>query len=161
MERAAFSAGFLAAVLWREARARLRSLRPSRRGGCPGCARWKSALEEARRPLPAADRAPEEPVLPEEERARLAELRAWRDQVSAGKLAVGTRLAEDLRADMPGVPGAVIARVLLRAGRYADFVTEEQGGDPYDSWVVLLDSLAIAAADLAALELELTEGHGR
>jgi hypothetical protein len=160
IERAAFSAAFLAAVLWGKAGARLRSLRPSRRG-CRDCARWKTALEEARRPLPAADRAPEEPVLPEKERARLADLRSWREEVSAGQLEIGTRLANDLRVDMPGVPGAVIARVLLRVGAYADFVSEEQGGDPHDAWTVLIDSIAVAAPDLAAMELELTEGRGR
>jgi hypothetical protein len=161
-ERVAFRAGFLAAVLWGKARSRLRSLRRSRRG-CGDCARWKSALEEARRPLPAADQAPGEPVLPEEEQAErdrerdaLEDLRRWRAGASAGRLECGTRLADGLRIGLPDLAGADIARVLLRIGWYADLVADEQG-DPFDAWVVLLDSLAVAAPDLAAMELELAE----
>jgi hypothetical protein len=164
VERAAFSAAFLAAVLWREAGARLRSLRPSRRG-CPGCARWKSALEDARRPLPAADRVAEVPEEEQAERERergaLDDLRMWRAGASPGRMECGTRLADGLRLGLPDLADADIARVLLRVGWYADEVAEEQGGDPRDSWIVLLDSLAVAAPDLAAMELELAEGHGR
>jgi hypothetical protein len=176
IERAAFRAGFLAAVLWGKARARLRSLRPSRRG-CPDCARWKSALEDARRPLPLADRLPTEPALPEDpeerelaeqeraererERDALDQLRMWRAGVSPGRLECGTRLAERLRLALPEVADSDIARVLVRVGWYADFVAEEQDGDAADAWTVLLDSLAVAAPDLAAMELELTEGRGR
>ena len=167
IERAAFSAAFLAAVLWGKAQARARSLRPSRRA-CRDCARWKTALEEARRPLPAADRAPAGPVLPEEEQAErdrerdaLEDLRRWRAGVSPGKRECGDRLADGLRLGLPDLADADIARVLLRVGWYADAVAEEQG-DAFDAWVVLLESIAVAAPDLAAMELELAEeGRGR
>lgn len=162
-ERVAFGAGFLAGSLWRITRARLRSLRPSRRG-CPDCARWKSALEDARRPLPPADQAPGEPVLAEEERevrdrerAALEGLRRWRAEAAAGRMECGTRLADGLRLGLPDLADADIARVLLRLGWYAAEVENEQDGDPQDSWTVLVDSLAVAAPDLAAMELELAE----
>lgn len=166
-ERAAFAAAFLAAVAWTRTRAWLRALRPSRRG-CAECARWKSALADARRPLPAADQAPDEPALSQEEQAEragereeLAELLRWRAGVSPGKRECGDRLADSLRLGLPDLADEDIARVLLRVGRYANDVAEEQDGNPYDCWVVLMDSLAVAAPDLAALELELAEGHGR
>jgi hypothetical protein len=102
-------------------------------------------------------------VLPEEEQAErdrerdaLEDLRRWRAGASAGRLECGTRLADGLRIGLPDLAGADIARVLLRIGWYADLVADEQG-DPFDAWVVLLDSLAVAAPDLAAMELELAE----
>ncbi|HMH90021.1 MAG TPA: hypothetical protein VK586_02935 [Streptosporangiaceae bacterium] len=165
-ERVAFNAGFLAAVLWGKAKARLRFLRLSRRG-CRDCARWRTALEDARRPLPVADQAPAGPVLPEEEQAErdrereaLCDLRMWRAGVSAGKREHGDRLADGLRVGLPDLADADIARVVLRISWYADAVAGEQG-DAFDAWAVLLDSLAVAAPDLAAMELELTEGRGR
>lgn len=142
------------------------------------------AAEEAREPeaagrppLPDADRAPADPVMPQDpaerelaERARqerdrerqaLGDLRTWQARVSAGKRECGGRLADGLRAGLPDLADADLARVLVRLSWYAAEVETEQNGDPYDAWVVLADSLAVAAADLAAMELELTERHGR
>ena len=101
--------------------------------------------------LPPADRNPGWPDLSQDELCQLRDLTEFRDSASAGRLLLGTRLADDLRKNLD-LSDTDIARVLLLVSGFGDRCEEEQM-DKAGAFAAFTDGIAVAAADLGAMEL--------
>jgi hypothetical protein len=128
----------------------------------PPPGREPEAVRPLRVPLPAEDSAEPVPGFSRPEECRVRVLADWLGSASPGTQKWGVALADCLRLELPDVPDAVLARVLLVTGGYAEAAADSQADD-FSSLRAVAFALLGAPAVLAELgldlELELAEEH--
>jgi hypothetical protein len=97
--------------------------------------------------------APEAPLTYGEE-LMLGDLAVLLDGASHGTRELAGELADRMRQELPDVPDATLAKVLLAVGRWVQDTAGEQG-DAHDAVIVIRDATAFAPVALASLDMAL------
>jgi hypothetical protein len=97
--------------------------------------------------------APEAPLTFGEE-LMLADLAVLLDREGEGTRELAGELADRMRKELPDVPDATLAKVLLAVGRWVQDMTAEQDDD-HDAVLVIRDATAFAPVALASLDMAL------
>jgi hypothetical protein len=153
------------ALAFLPARAMLRGLRLGRAGragrrgariSAPASADWGSPG------WPASgehEPSPEAPLTYGEE-LMIGDLGVLLDGASHGTRELAGELADRMRKELPDVPDATLAKVLLAVGRWAEDTISEQGDD-HDAVTVIRDATAFAPVSLASLDMAFARREAR
>ena len=115
--------------------------------------------ESWRAPFGEHDPAPESPLTYGEE-LMIGDLGVLLDGASRGTRELAGELADRMRKELPDVPDATLAKVLLAVGRWAEDTIAEQGDD-HDAVTVIRDATAFAPVSLASLDMAMTRREAR
>lgn len=130
----------------------LRRLRRAASRPAPGLEPWRAPFAEH-------EPAPEAPLTYGEE-LMIGDLGVILDGASRGTRELAGELADRMRKELPDVPDATLAKVLLAVGRWVQDTIAEQADD-HDAVTVIRDATAFAPVSLASLDMALTRRGSR